>query len=68
MMDVGLLLGPRNEKVMEPCHVTGMFQTYMLSKDYVEFNNYWYIDYANTIIHLDLQFSETSEISYNVSF
>jgi hypothetical protein len=24
---VGLLFAPRNKKVMEPCHVTGMFQT-----------------------------------------
>ncbi len=29
-MAVDLLFHPR-KKVMEPCHVTGMFQTYMLS-------------------------------------
>ncbi len=30
-MAVGLLFPPRNKKVMEPCHVTGMFQTSLSS-------------------------------------
>jgi hypothetical protein len=28
---IGLLFTPRNKEVMEPCHVTGMFQTSMSS-------------------------------------
>jgi hypothetical protein len=30
-MTMGLLFAPKNEKAMEPCHVTGLFQTSLLS-------------------------------------
>jgi hypothetical protein len=62
-MAVDLLFHPKNKKAMEPCHVTGMFQTSLLSTvadDYKSrerarktyLSNHWYLYFVTTVICL----------------